>query len=135
MKQMLKRFYTPLFVITMMFAGMLGLAATTAPALAQSPLDATCGKDGLGASEICKNRSDKLFGENSFWTRLINTLIYIIGAIAVLMMVIGGLRYVISGGDASQTKSAKDTILYAIVGVVIALMAYAIVNFVVVNLV
>lgn len=64
---------------------------------------------------------------------IINIILYVIGAIAVLMIVIGGLRYVISGGDSSQTKNAKDTILYAVIGLVIALMAYAIVNFVVLN--
>lgn len=69
------------------------------------------------------------------WVKsVINVILYIIGAIAVLMIVIGGLRYVISGGDSSQTKSAKDTILYAVIGLVIAVMAYAIVNFVVANL-
>jgi len=66
---------------------------------------------------------------------IVNIILYIVGAVAVLMLVIGGLRYVLSGGDSSQTKSAKDTILYAIIGIVIAFAAYAIVNFVVANLV
>lgn len=85
---------------------------------------------------ICKTKGGApLFGTNSFWTNLINTMIYVIGAISALMIVIGGLRYTISGGDAGQTKSAKDTIIYAIVGVIIAIMSYAILNFVVVRLV
>jgi hypothetical protein len=46
------------------------------------------------------------------------------------MIVIGGLRYVISGGDASQVQAAKNTILYAIIGIIIALLAYAAVSFV-----
>jgi hypothetical protein len=46
------------------------------------------------------------------------------------MIIVGGLRYVTSGGDASSTKAARDTILYAVVGLVIAVMAFAIVNFV-----
>ncbi|MEO5950684.1 MAG: hypothetical protein ABIQ04_04505 [Candidatus Saccharimonadales bacterium] len=61
----------------------------------------------------------------------INVLLYIIGIAAVIMIVIGGLRYVLSGGDSSATKGAKDTILYAVVGLVIAIIAFAIVNFVV----
>lgn len=62
---------------------------------------------------------------------IINVLLYVIGSIAVIMIVIGGLRYVLSGGDSSSTKGAKDTILYAVVGLVVAIFAYAIVNFVV----
>ena len=62
---------------------------------------------------------------------VVNVLLYILGAIAVIMIVIGGLRYVISGGDASQVQSAKNTILYALVGIIVAILAYAAVNFVV----
>lgn len=62
---------------------------------------------------------------------IINVLLFIIGIAAVIMIVIGGLRYVISGGDSSHTKAAKDTIFYAVIGLVIAILAYAIVNFVV----
>jgi hypothetical protein len=63
-----------------------------------------------------------------------NVLIYLIGAISVIMVIIGGLRYVISQGDSAQTKSAKNTILYAAVGVAVALVSYAIVNFVSTNI-
>ena len=62
---------------------------------------------------------------------IINVLLYIIGAIAVIMIVVGGLRYVLSGGDSSAVTGAKNTILYAVVGLIVALLAYAIVNFVV----
>lgn len=62
---------------------------------------------------------------------VVNILLFIIGAIAVIMVVIGGLRYTLSGGDASAVSAAKNTILYAIVGLVVAILAYAIVNFVV----
>lgn len=61
---------------------------------------------------------------------IINLILYIVGVAAVIMIVIGGLRYVLSGGDQSSTKAAKDTILYAVIGLVVAIMAYAIVNFV-----
>lgn len=61
---------------------------------------------------------------------VVNFLLYILGAIAVIMIIIGGIRYTTSNGDASNTKAAKDTILYAVVGLVVAILAYAIVNFV-----
>ncbi|HMH70200.1 MAG TPA: hypothetical protein VK502_02280 [Candidatus Saccharimonadales bacterium] len=62
---------------------------------------------------------------------VVNILLYLLGAIAVIMIVIGGIRYTTSNGDSSSTKGAKDTILYAVVGLIIAMLAYAIVNFVV----
>lgn len=61
---------------------------------------------------------------------IINTLLYVIGIIAVIMIVVGGIRYTLSGGNASQVKEAKDTILYAAIGLIIAIMSYSIVNFV-----
>lgn len=60
---------------------------------------------------------------------IINILLFLIGAIAVIMIIIGGIRYVVSAGDQGQITGAKNTILYAVVGLVIAIMAYAIVNF------
>lgn len=52
------------------------------------------------------------------------------GAIAVLIIAIAGLQYVLSGGDPQKTTRAKDTILYAVIGLVVAIMSFAIVTFV-----
>lgn len=76
-----------------------------------------------------------LFGNAGVFSTISNVLLFVIGAIAVIMIVIGGLRYVISGGDSSQVQAAKNTILYALIGVIIAILAYAIVNFVVASFV
>ena len=62
---------------------------------------------------------------------VINVLLYIIGILAVIAIIIGGIRYVTSNGDSSNTKAAKDTILYAVVGLIVAILAFSIVNFVV----
>lgn len=62
-----------------------------------------------------------------------NILVFLTGAISVLMIIIGGVRYALSGGDQGTITSAKNTILYAIVGVIISIAAYAIVNFVLSN--
>lgn len=72
-----------------------------------------------------------LFGATGTFSTITNVLLFIIGAIAVIMIVIGGLRYVISGGDSNQVTAAKNTILYAVVGIVVAILAYAAVNFVI----
>ena len=60
-----------------------------------------------------------------------NTILYIVGIVAVLMLIIGGIKYVVSGGDSKKVTDAKNTVLYAIIGLVIAFLAYAIVNFVI----
>lgn len=60
-----------------------------------------------------------------------NTLLMIVGIAAVIMLIIGGLMYIFSGGDPNNTKRAKDVILYTIIGIAVALLAYAIVTFVV----
>jgi len=74
--------------------------------------------------------SDLFGGDNSIFRRVTNILLFLVGAISVIMLIIGGIRYVISGGDQNQVTSAKNTILYAIVGIVVAFLAYAAVNFV-----
>jgi uncharacterized membrane protein len=71
-----------------------------------------------------------LFGDGGIFSTITNVLLFIIGAVAVIMIVIGGLRYVLSGGDSKQVEAAKNTIMYAIVGIIVALLAYAAVNFV-----
>lgn len=62
---------------------------------------------------------------------IISVLLFIVGAVAVVMIIIGGLRYVTSNGDQSHVKAAKDTILYSVIGLIVAILAYAIVQFVV----
>ncbi len=104
----------------------LGSALVPVPAGAISVFG-QCG--GNSASDICK--ATKTDNATTMIKNVVNTLLVVIGIIAVIMIVIGGIRYTLSGGDAASTKSARDTILYAVVGLVIAMMAYAIVNFVV----
>lgn len=70
-----------------------------------------------------------LFGANGVFTTVANTLLYIVGALSVVMIIYGGLRYVISGGNSSAVTAAKNTILYAIVGLIISVLSYAIINF------
>ena len=68
----------------------------------------------------------ELIGDNGVFSRLTNTILLIV----VIMLVYGGLRYILSGGDSKKVTDAKNTILYAIIGLIISLLAFAIVNFV-----
>ena len=71
-----------------------------------------------------------LFGAGGLFRTITNILLFLVGAISVIMLVIGGIRYVVSGGDQQAVTNAKNTILYAIVGIVVAFLAYAAVAFV-----
>ncbi len=72
----------------------------------------------------------ELIGPDGIFTRITNTALYIVGILSVVMLVWGGLRYIMSGGDSKKVTDAKNTILYAILGLIISFLAYAIVNFV-----
>ncbi len=61
---------------------------------------------------------------------VINVLSIVVGVVAVIMIIIGGLKYITSSGDSANVTSAKNTILYAIIGLVVVAMAQIIVLFV-----
>lgn len=96
-----------------------------------SAQDFTLGmSDGAQAAKGNDMATD-LFGQSGTFRTISNVLLFLIGAISVIMLIIGGIRYVVSGGDSTAVQGAKNTILYAIVGVVVAILAYAAVNFVI----
>ena len=59
------------------------------------------------------------------------TILFVVGIISVVMLIYGGVRYIISGGDSKKVTDAKNTILYAIIGLIVAVLSFAIVNFVI----
>ncbi len=75
------------------------------------------------------NLPDTILGTGGVFQTIANILLLIIGAVAVIMLIIGGFRYVVSAGDSSAIEGAKNTILYAIIGIVVAFLAYAAINF------
>lgn len=82
---------------------------------------AECG--GLKGSS---NQNDLMAQANT----IINVVIGVVGFVAVAFIIFGGIQYTTSAGDPGKVKKAKDTILYGIIGLVVAMLAYAIVNFV-----
>jgi uncharacterized membrane protein len=127
-------------VISLLFA-----ALATASVYAQGP-EATDGvspnnaiQSGLcGGSGLSLNNtgcSDVALGNpqgalNKFITRIVNLFSVIVGIVAVVMIIVGGFRYVISGGDSANVTDAKNTILYAIVGLIIVAISQFLVRFV-----
>jgi TRAP-type C4-dicarboxylate transport system permease small subunit len=66
-------------------------------------------------------------------TNIINVVIGVLGIVAVIVIIMGGVSYMTSSGDAAKVKKAKDTILYGVIGLVVCVLAFAIVNFVIIN--
>lgn len=63
--------------------------------------------------------------------QVVNVLLFLIGAISVIVIIIGAIMFTVSAGDSGRAKKAKDTILYAVIGLIVAITAFAIVNFVI----
>jgi hypothetical protein len=117
---------------------LIGFAGSTALALVAVfvPTSGTvfaqnAAQDGVNAANPGGNVPQNLFtGSNPIFTTVVNVLLFIIGAISVIMLIIGGIRYTVSAGDSSNVTAAKNTIMYAIIGLIIAFLAFAIVNWV-----
>ena len=113
-------------------AVMVGLSFSFVGVSQAAPIDVLCdqgntkGNVGTG-TDFCDNSNDTAF---DLIKTIINVMLSIAGIIAVIMIIIGGIRYVTSSGEQANVKGAKDTILYAVVGLVITIMAFAVVNFV-----
>jgi TRAP-type C4-dicarboxylate transport system permease small subunit len=76
--------------------------------------------------------------DNSFSSDLqgiLNAIVGVLGLVAVVVIIIGGVTYMTSSGDASKVKKAKDTILYGIIGLIVAALAFAVVNFVITGII
>ncbi len=117
MKNVLKVILSAAMVGIMSLAGLSSVSALTL-------------QEGAEAAR-CDGCPTDLFGDTGVFKQVTNTILYIVGIIAVVMLIIGGIKYVISGGDAKKVTDAKNTVLYAIIGLVIAFLAFAIVNFVI----
>lgn len=134
MKKTLKSMLAGLLIVPALALGVSAFGPVALPVAAQcadGELSLTNGADCAKGEE----QSQDLFGSAGVFTTITNVLLFLIGAISVIMLIIGGVRYVLSGGDQAAVTSAKNTILYAVIGIIVAILAYAIVNFVITSLV
>ena len=122
-------------IVGLLAVPVLALAVGSAPAFATS-----LSISGGATSARGNDQSGCLFGnepgcegtdQTPIFRTITNVLLFIIGAISVIMLIIGGIRYTTSNGDQQAVQNAKNTILYAIVGLVIAILAFAAINFVI----
>lgn len=119
---------------------LLAMFAPAVPALAQSVQQEI--NNGLCAGSNLQitpdngkcNNSQASNTINQFVHRVVNILSAVVGVVAVIMIIFGGFRYVTSGGNDTSVTSAKNTILYAIIGLIIVALSQILVHFTIKNL-
>lgn len=132
MKKSINVMLAGLLMVPMLALGFSVVAPTAVLATnTDCPITVSGGADCTKGTDTPTN----LFGDGSVFQTITDVALYLIGALSVLMLIYGGIRYTISGGDTKNVTDAKNTILYAVVGIVVAIMAYAIVHFVIGKLV
>ena len=121
-------------------AGVLLLAvlplAISQPAFADcisNPTGAGCPCALNSSSAACQDLS-KQDGLSNILKNATNIVLFIAGALAVIMIIYGSIRFMTAHGDEKQVESARLIVTYSVIGLIIALLAYALVNFVLSNL-
>lgn len=127
---------TQFAMVALVVASISGIALAT-PVHAATPPECNDQNLTLQTGTACANSettAQNLTGPTGVFAVVANILLFLVGAVAVIMLIIGGLRYVTSNGDQNAVTGAKNTILYAIIGIVVAFLAYAGVQFVTTSL-
>ena len=86
---------------------------------------------GIDTATTSEMKDKSIDGDNGLIKTVVNVLLWAVGILSVIMIIFSGFRYITSSGDASKTKSAQSTLIYSVVGLIVAIMAWAIVNMVV----
>lgn len=123
------------FILTAAAALMMGAPALV-PAVAHADIkDNLCKGTNLATGEAgtgCDTNGDNAdLGDIA--AKIVNLLSIVVGVVAVIMIIFGGFRYITSGGDSGNVSTAKNTLIYAIVGLIIVALAQFIVHFVLNN--
>jgi hypothetical protein len=92
-----------------------------------SPIDISPTSNGADCSSGANDTGNSV---SNILKLIINVFSLIVGFVAVIMIIIGGVKYITSGGDSGNISGAKNTIVYAIVGLIIVALAQVIVHFV-----
>jgi hypothetical protein len=131
MLQKIKNHLMILAASVFMLGAPLALAGTAGAANIQSNL---CNGSNFtissGTGGSCAKGGD-ISSVNKTLTKAVNIISAVVGVIAVIMIIVGGFKYITSGGDQNKIASAKSTLIYAIIGLVIVALAQIIVHFVI----
>jgi hypothetical protein len=118
-------------MLVLSFSGlvMLGLPAVLTPAMASAATPPGCDKS-TGIDNPACPTGDEDKKVNDLIRNIVNVMTAIIGAVAVIMIIFGGFKYVTSGGSHEKVANAKNTIMYALIGLVVVVLAQVIARFV-----
>lgn len=123
-----------LLTMTVLLIGLFGSIAMPSTALAACNQAASGVQSGLSATGYATNKTCKGTGIQGGITKIaaiiIDILSIIVGIAAVIMIIVSGLRYILSGGESGSVSGAKNTLLYAVVGLIVAVLAQVIVKWV-----
>ena len=86
---------------------------------------------GIDTATTSEMQGKSIDGDKGLIKTVVNVLLWAVGVLSVIMIIFSGFRYITSSGDASKTKSAQSTLIYSVVGLIVAIMAWAIVNMVI----
>lgn len=125
--------------IKVLLATVAGVGAMLAPALVSTSAFAQANIQGAlcGATntlttnaQACATNGNENAGLNNIITLVINVFSVVVGFIAIVMIIYGGFKYITSSGDSGNITAAKNTIMYALIGLVVVALAQLIVRFV-----
>ncbi len=119
------KIFTKILTAGMLMVGLLGVLT---PAVSAANGINIC--SGNESSVYCKNKNTGETQVNGIIKTIVEVLLTAVGAISIIMIVIGGIMFALSSGDAQKAAKARNTVLYAVVGLAVSLFASAIVNFV-----
>ena len=126
---MLRRFKNLIMTLATLTLVALPIAVPVV-AYADIPSDLCTGANLQTTSGSSCTNSDSTGKLDSILTTVVQIFSLVVGVVAVIMIIIGGLKYITSGGDSGNISSAKNTIIYAIIGLIIVALAQVIVHFV-----
>ena len=86
---------------------------------------------GIDTATTSEMKGKSIDGDKGLIKTVVNVLLWAVGVLSVIMIIFSGFRYITSSGDASKTKSSQSTLIYSVVGLIVAIMAWAIVNMVI----
>jgi glucan phosphoethanolaminetransferase (alkaline phosphatase superfamily) len=86
---------------------------------------------GIDTATTSEMKGKSIDGDKGLIKTVVNVLLWAVGVLSVIMIIFSGFRYITSAGDTSKTKSAQSTLIYSVVGLIVAIMAWAIVNMVI----
>jgi hypothetical protein len=134
MKKLKFLFLTAAILLLSVFLGSIFVRPTLAVDVLGGSGQACNNPDAASKPAICSdnqtNGGNPLLGASGILTKVVRIVSIIVGAAAVIVIVIGGLRMVVSGGESSAVAKARQSIIYALVGLLVAALAQIIVAFV-----